>query len=292
MASAEERDLSEDATTTATRILWRSPASVSLHTRVDAAAFPLGQRIQLRKHQRKLNHGTCLRPTHELLSASLERRTAITQSADLACALSVLDVRPGCTVIDAGTGAGSAVSAFARSVGPDGCVISCEYHEQRATTAAAQLPRLLGSHVHIFHQDVHSEGFPISYGSADCAFIDLPSPESVVPHVYNALCEGGTVGFLTPCIEQAQAVSSSLRSYSFAWVRSEERILRELAVSEARDNDAESLGAFGIPQSNMHGEKSNANPPCKPQLQTRTRPAGYGRGHTAYLTFARKPVDS
>jgi len=272
MASKAEADVGSQENG-ALRILWRSPASVTLQRSSRAS---LGSMQQHRD-----GTASCLRPTHALLCSALEKRTAVTTSADLACALSSLELSPGDHVIDAGTGSGAAACAFARTVGPSGSVVSCEYHEHRSSAALHDLPRIVGNHLSIHHRDVLSDGFPVPHGHADAAFIDLPSPEHAVVHVHAALREGGCVGFLTPCIEQAQAVASALRLHGFAWVQTEERVLRELAVSESSDDSSDCSGAFGIPQSERDSRAGSF----------RTRPAGKARGHTAYLTFARKAVD-
>ena len=72
-----------------------------------------------------------LRPTPELWTLSLPHRTQILYLPDIAYITMKLGVRPGGTVIEAGTGSGSMTHALSRSVGSIGKVRSFEYHRPR-----------------------------------------------------------------------------------------------------------------------------------------------------------------
>ncbi len=76
-----------------------------------------------------------LRPTPELWTLSLPHRTQILYVADIAYITMKLGVRPGSTVIEAGTGSGSMTHSLSRSVGSTGRVRSFEYHKPRYEAA-------------------------------------------------------------------------------------------------------------------------------------------------------------
>ncbi len=48
----------------------------------------------------------------------------------------LLDVHPGCRVVESGTGSGCMTLTLARAVQPNGKVYTFEYNSVRATTAA------------------------------------------------------------------------------------------------------------------------------------------------------------
>lgn len=259
-------------------VVWRAPGKADLVRAGNGpvkSGTPWGSKVTHRSKQAPV-----VRPTVEHVGEALERRTAVPQGADVAGVVAHLGIRPGFRVVEAGTGAGFATVAFGHAVGEEGQVITCEYHEERAKVAKAALEPLLGECLAIHHRDFLKEGAPVGDGEIDACFFDLPGPERVVPEAHRILREGGAIGFLTPCIEQAQAVANDLRYWRFAGVRCEERLLRELRsqfqkVSAGCAFDHEQEGACG------HEE----------YFRVCTRPAGKSKGHAAFLTFAHKPVE-
>lgn len=55
---------------------------------------------------------------------------------DCAVVTLMLDVSPGCTVVESGTGSGSMTISLARAVYPNGHVFTYEYNPVRARIAA------------------------------------------------------------------------------------------------------------------------------------------------------------
>ena len=76
-----------------------------------------------------------LRPTPELWTLSLPHRTQILYLPDISFIVQRLGVRPGVTVVEAGTGSGSMTHSLSRAVGVRGLVRSFEYHEARYNAA-------------------------------------------------------------------------------------------------------------------------------------------------------------
>ena len=71
--------------------------------------------------------------TPELWTLSLTHRTQILYGVDIATVCSYLNLRPGCVVIESGTGSGSLTVSLARAVGAGGHVNTFEFNADRAT---------------------------------------------------------------------------------------------------------------------------------------------------------------
>ena len=160
-----------------------------------------------------------LRPTPELWTLSLPHRTQIVYTPDTSFILSKLGVKPGTICLEAGTGSGSFTHAIARQVAPTGKVYTFEFHEQRHELNVAEFTSHGLDHlVTAQHCDVCAEGFPgVPSGSADCAFLDLPSPWDAIPHLPAVFTRKriARVCCFSPCIEQVLSTHSALRKYGF-----------------------------------------------------------------------------
>lgn len=74
----------------------------------------------------------------QILNASwqvLSHRTQILYLADISLVISGLELTPGCTVLESGTGSGSLTTSLARSIAPTGHVFTFDFHEGRAQSA-------------------------------------------------------------------------------------------------------------------------------------------------------------
>ena len=140
-----------------------------------------------------------LRPTPELWTLALPHRTQILYMPDIAFITQHLDVRPGATVVEAGTGSGSFSHAVARSVGAEGIVHSFEFHPDRHAQARsvadfdepthwrrAEFQKHGLTQIRAQHRDVCKAGFDLD-GTADAVFLDLPAPWTAVEHAKKAM---------------------------------------------------------------------------------------------------------
>lgn len=187
-----------------------------------------------------------LYPTPESWTASLPHRTQVVYTPDYSYILHRLRVRPGCTVIEAGSGSGSFTHAAARAVfngypsahAPSskrrrfGKVCSFEFHEQRVAKVREEIQQHgLEEIVQVTHRDVYDGGFLLgeqSTGSppkANAVFLDLPSPWLALKHLSRSPPSGAQspldpstpvhICTFSPCLEQAQRTISTLRQLSW-----------------------------------------------------------------------------
>ena len=236
-----------------------------------------------------------LAPTPELWTLVLSHRTQILYIADISLVVAYLELVPGCVVLESGTGSGSLTTSLARAVAPHGRVYTFDFHDQRADSAREDFEKNgLSSLITVAVRDIQGEGFPDEYsGAADAVFLDLPQPWLAIPSAGTMLRQDGVLCSFSPCIEQVQRACETMRS-CFTDIRTFEILLRtyevhEGALKSATANEASSEG------SSLPGKKRKIRSAGEALDSTQTssviaRPCSTARGHTGYLTFARKSV--
>ena len=80
-----------------------------------------------------------LRPTPELWARSLPHRTQIVHELDQSMVIFMLDLKPGCMVLESGTGSGAMSTAIARTVSPGGKVWTYEFNGDRVEKAREEV---------------------------------------------------------------------------------------------------------------------------------------------------------
>ncbi|KAK9838618.1 hypothetical protein WJX84_008775 [Apatococcus fuscideae] len=155
-------------------------------------------------------------------------RTKILYAADISMVCTFLELEPGSTVVESGTGSGSLTTSLARAVGPEGAVHTFEFHEQRCQAAAEDFRQLgLDSTVHLKQRDIEGQAFPAELaGQADAVFLDLPGPWKVVSSAAQTLQPNSRFCSFSPCIEQVQQICLALSGHGFHYIRSMECLLR------------------------------------------------------------------
>jgi tRNA (adenine57-N1/adenine58-N1)-methyltransferase len=91
----------------------------------------------------------------------------------------------------------------------------------------------------------------------DAVFLDIPDPWAAVPSAWEALRPGGHLASFSPNMEQVKETAAAIRKKPFVDQRTIELIEREMEVRDV-----------GV------------------------RPSFAALGHTGYLTFARKVLDT
>ncbi|CAM6128968.1 unnamed protein product [Calypogeia fissa] len=175
-----------------------------------------------------------LAPNPQLWTLALTHRTQILYVADISFVLAYLEVRPGCVVLESGTGSGSLTTALARAAAPSGHIYTFDFHEQRADAARKDFERNgLSSLVTVGVRDIQGEGFPLEFaGEVDAIFLDLPQPWTAVPSAVKLLRGDAPLCSFSPCIEQVQKTSQALTRTEFRDLRTFEVLLRTYEVHE------------------------------------------------------------
>jgi len=195
------------------------------------AADLIGQRFG---HRVNLSKGFAfaLHPTPELWTRSLPHRTQILYATDIAMIILQLELKPGCVVVESGTGSGSLSHSLIRTIAPSGHLHTFDFHQQRSEKAKEEFQEHgISDYVTCYHRDVCGLGFEPVEGVADAVFLDLPHPWEVVSHAKKAMKKsGGRICSFSPCIEQVQQTCEALKTAGFNEVNTIECLLREFQV--------------------------------------------------------------
>jgi tRNA (adenine57-N1/adenine58-N1)-methyltransferase len=196
----------------------------------DIIGKPFGQKHYTYSEDSK-HHIIVLEPTPELWSNSLKTRTQIVDEMDASFVTFMLDVKPGETVIESGTGSGCMSIALARAVNhrsKPGHVYTFEYNPVRAQAASEEF-KLMGLEkcvtvqcvdVCAKYDKVDGGGFPgVTQGSVDSVFLDLPEPWHALPYALELMKPNRPICCYSPCIEQVIETCAKLRELGFHTIR-------------------------------------------------------------------------
>ena len=150
-----------------------------------------------------------LRPLLVDFVLSMPRGAAVIYPKDAAQIVTMGDVCPGATVLEAGAGSGSLTCALLRAVGPGGRVISYEVRDDHADVAVRNVETFFGeipANWSLHRGDVadHAADEPV-----DRVVLDMLSPWQVLPAVAAALKPGGVlVGYVATTTQLSRLVEA------------------------------------------------------------------------------------
>jgi tRNA (adenine57-N1/adenine58-N1)-methyltransferase len=156
-----------------------------------------------------------LQPSTDDLIRDLKRSTQIMYPKDIGFILMKMSIRPGITVLEAGTGSGGLTTVLAQAVGPQGRVISYDLLEDRHNLTRKNLDRLgLAERVTLKLRDI-AQGFDET--DVDALFLDVPNPWDYVAQARRALAGGGFFGSIVPTTNQVSTLLIALYREGFAF---------------------------------------------------------------------------
>lgn len=196
-----------------------------------------------------------LQPSIHDLLLDTRRSTQIMYPKDIGFVLLNMDIGPGRTVLEAGTGSGGLTSALAYAVGSEGKVISYEVRPEKQNLARKNIQRVGFEDRVMFKLKDIEEGFDEQ--GVDAVFLDVPNPEDYILQVRDALKPGGNFGCILPTVNQIARLLLVLKTNHFVLIEVCETLLRYY--------------------------KTNAQ---------RLRPTDRMVAHTGYLVFARMILPS
>ncbi len=196
-----------------------------------------------------------LRPGARDFVDILNRGPQILTPKDIASVLYEADVIAGSRVIEAGAGSGALTVALARTVGPSGHVVSYDLSEEALRISGKNAHTAGVEAVIEFRQGDIRKGPPDR--EVDAFVLDIEDPWAAVAAGWASLRVCGHIAAFSPNMEQVKETVKAIRERPFIDVRTIELIEREMEVRDV-----------GV------------------------RPSFAPLGHTGYLTFARKVLDT
>jgi tRNA (adenine57-N1/adenine58-N1)-methyltransferase catalytic subunit len=157
-----------------------------------------------------------LRPLLGDFVMSMPRGAAIVYPKDAAQIVSLADVFPGATVVEAGVGSGALSLSLLRGVGPEGRLLSFERREEFAEIARANVASFLGAapaNWSVTLGDL-AEVLPetVEQGTVDRVVLDMLAPWECLPAVSEALKPGGVLICYVATVTQLSRVAEAIRA--------------------------------------------------------------------------------
>ena len=178
----------------------------------DLIGRPEGSTVRSTKGQTLL----AVRPTSADWTVKAPRGAQVVYPKDQAMIVSLADVAPGVTVVEAGAGSGALTCALLRAVGDRGRVLSYELREDHADIAARNVVDRMGGHPPNWELRIGdvAEGLRGAAGlppvDADRIVLDLLDPAAVLDAAAGALHPGGLLLAYTPTIPQVMRLRSAV----------------------------------------------------------------------------------
>jgi tRNA (adenine57-N1/adenine58-N1)-methyltransferase catalytic subunit len=173
-----------------------------------------------------------LEPSASDLLQDLPRSSQIIYGKDAAHILLRLNLYPGRTVVEAGTGSGGLTLVMARAVMTAGHIYSYETRPESYEMARNNLAELeLLPYVTLYNKDI-ADGF--AEKEMDACFLDLREPWVFLDHAWQTLKGSGFFGALVPTTNQVSELVSGLQSRPFGDIAVEEVLMRPWKPAPAR----------------------------------------------------------
>lgn len=240
----------------------------------DIIGKPFGAKIHPRLRSEYPRPLHAMKPTPELFTLSIPHRTQIIYHADISMIMMALNILPGSTVAEAGTGSASLSYSIGYTIGERGRLHTFEVDPHRAHHNRQLLANVLPTDVvTVSERDVIVDGFPQEI-RVDAVFLDLPSPWLAIPSAATILTENGRLCTFSPSIEQVSKNVSALVENGFHEIKTVEVMLKPWGLD--------------IPREAQIGEKRKQSPMDEDALMRSFQLPM--RGHTSYLTFAIKKL--
>jgi len=153
-----------------------------------------------------------LRPLLSDFVLSMPRGAAVIYPKDAAQIISMGDIYPGATVMEAGAGSGSLTCALLRAVGPTGRVISYEVREDHLEVAVKNVEMFFGERPPNWDLRLGDIAAHPAMDTVDRVILDMLSPWEPLPAVSDALNPGGVLIAYVATTTQLSRIVEAVRA--------------------------------------------------------------------------------
>ena len=167
-----------------------------------------------------------IRPTLGDYVRLMPRGPQVIYAKDLGNIVSMADIFPGATVVEAGLGSGALTTGLLRAVGPMGRVVSYEINGEVVAKAESNV-RSVVSDTSRWTVTIGDVADGIAESDVDRVVLDLPEPWRVLDAAANALHTGGILLCFLPTVLQVHELVLALQDDGrFARIETAETMLR------------------------------------------------------------------
>ncbi|NXU81265.1 TR61B protein, partial [Oreotrochilus melanogaster] len=220
------------------------------------------------------------RPSLEEYVLLMPRGPAIAYPKDISAMLTMMDVHPGDTVLETGSGSGAMSLFLSRAVGPKGRVLSYEIRDDHHNLAKKNYRHWRAAwkighmeewpdNVDFILKDISTAAADMESLTLDAVVLDMLNPQSALPVVYQGLKQGGVCAVYLANITQVIRLLDGIRTC-------------KLPFSCERIMEVTHRNWLVIPAKIKNFKSNQISVPYV------ARPSYWQEGHSAFLTKLRK----
>ncbi|MDQ4130285.1 MAG: tRNA (adenine-N1)-methyltransferase [Actinomycetota bacterium] len=205
---------------------WHSHAGVLRHD--DLIGRPEGAPARTSRNMEV----RVLRPTLEEFTLKMPRGAQVVYRKDQAMIIALADVRPGCTVVEAGAGSGALSLALLEAVGREGRVTSYDRRADHLAVARRNVTSFLGGSPPNWEPREGDLADALPDLRCERIVLDMLEPWELVKGAGEALRPGGILVAYLPTVPQVMRLAEALDADArFGLVRTLETLVRPWHVS-------------------------------------------------------------